>query len=62
VQVGTRNTGCWFRKEAVFEEAGAAFDGFAARGYDGVVNMGTLEALLTGVPYGAPGEGSAMGR
>lgn len=51
MQVGTRNTGCWFRKEAVFEEAGAAFDGFAARGYDGVVNMGTLEALLTGVPY-----------
>lgn len=50
VQVGTQKTG-WFRKEAVFEEAGAAFDGFAARGYDGIVNMSTLEELLTGVPY-----------
>lgn len=50
VQVGTRKTG-WLRKEAVIEEAGAAFDGFAARGYDGVVNMGKLEELLTGAPY-----------
>ncbi|MCA1782952.1 MAG: hypothetical protein ABR500_01265 [Dermatophilaceae bacterium] len=50
VQVGTRKVG-WSRKEAVFEEAGAAFDGFATRGYDGVANMGTLEELLTGVPY-----------
>ena len=49
-RVGTRQAG-WFRKEVVFEEAGAAFDGFAARGYDGVVNMGTLEELLTGVAY-----------
>jgi len=60
VQVGTRKAG-WFRKEAVLEEAGAAFDGFAARGYDGVVNMGTLEELLTGVPYDRLGEDPRWG-
>jgi len=36
------------RREPVIAELGAAFDGFAARGYDPVVNMGTLEELLTG--------------
>lgn len=50
VQVGVRKLGV-FRREPIVEAAGPAFDGFAARGYDGAVNMGTLEELLTGTPY-----------
>lgn len=44
---GHRKTGL-FRKEPVLTELGPAYDGFAARGYDPVVHMGTLEELLTG--------------
>lgn len=44
---GHRRTG-WFRKEPIVTELGPAFHGFTARGYDPVVNMGTLEELLTG--------------
>jgi len=50
VEVGVRKAGL-FRREPIIEELGPAYDGFAARGYDGVVNMGTLEELLTGRPY-----------
>jgi hypothetical protein len=44
---GHRKTG-FLRKERVVTELGPAFEGFATRGYDPVVNMGTLEELLTG--------------
>lgn len=44
---GHRKTG-WFRKEPVLTELGPSFKGFPAHGYDPVVNMGTLEELLTG--------------
>ena len=47
---GHRKAGL-FRKEPITEELGPAFDGFAARGYDPVVNMGRLEELLTGRPF-----------
>ena len=47
---GSRKTGI-FRKEPIVETLGPAFDGFHARGYDPMVNMGTLEALLRGVEY-----------
>jgi len=52
VQIGTRKVGL-FRKEPVVEAAAPAYDGFPAHGYDGAVNMGTLEELLTGAPYGS---------
>lgn len=41
----------WFRKEPVVEELGPAHEAFAARGYDPLVTLGTLEELLTGGPY-----------
>jgi hypothetical protein len=44
---GHRKSGL-FRKEPIVTELGPAFDGFAARGYDPVVTLGTLEELLTG--------------
>lgn len=50
VEVGTRKVGL-FKKEPVVEELGPAFDGFAARGYDPQVTMGTLEEFVTGRPY-----------
>ena len=48
--VGTRKRGM-FRREPVIEELGPAYDGFTQRGYDPMVNMGTLEELLTGRAY-----------
>ena len=63
---GQRKAGL-FRKEPIVTELGPAFDGFPARGYDPIVNMGTLEELLTGRDYeaivedprsgGSPGDG-----
>ena len=47
---GTRRVGL-FRKEPVMAELGPAWPGFAVRGYDPMVTMGTLEALLTERPY-----------
>lgn len=49
---GQRRSG-WFRKVPIVTELGPAFDGFTARGYDAVVNMGTLEGLLTGRDFEA---------
>lgn len=50
-------TGCrkWglLGKEPIVTRLGPAFDGFATRGYDPVVNMGTLEELLTGRSFEA---------
>jgi hypothetical protein len=50
VVVGSRRTGM-FRKEAVVESAGPAYDGFHTRGYDPVVMLGTLEAHMRDVEY-----------
>lgn len=50
VVTGTRRIGL-FRKEPVLESLGPAYEGFAARGYDPVVNLGTLEAILRDVAY-----------
>lgn len=50
VVTGSRKTGI-FRKEPIVETLGPDFDGFHARGYDPMVNLGTLEALLRGVKY-----------
>ena len=50
VVTGTRKTGL-FRKEPVVETLGPAYEGFSARGYDPLVALGTLEALLRGVEY-----------
>lgn len=47
---GTKKRGM-FRREPVVEELGPAYDGFLQRGYDPMVNMGTLEELLTGRAY-----------
>ena len=60
VETGTRRAGL-FRREPVIEAAGPAFDGFAAFGYDGAVTLGTLEALLTGVPYSSLEENPRWG-
>ena len=45
--VGHRKVGL-LKKEPVFEELGPAYDGFATRGYEPVVVLARLEALLTG--------------
>lgn len=50
VVVGTRRVGL-LRKEPITESLGPAVEGFAARGYDPIVTMGTLEALLRDVAY-----------
>ena len=65
---GHRKSGL-FRKEPIVTELGPAFDRFSGRGYDPVVNMGTLEELLTGRDLesiiedprsgGSPAEGDA---
>lgn len=65
-QVTGRKAGL-FRKEPIATELGPAFDGFPARGYDPIVNLGRLEELLTGRDYeaivedprsgGSPGDG-----
>lgn len=47
---GTRKVAL-FRKEPVIAELGPAWPGLAVRGYDPMVTMGTLEALLTDRPY-----------
>lgn len=48
--VGTRRRAL-FHRQPVVQELGPAYDGFARRGYDPMVNMGTLEELLTGRAY-----------
>jgi len=58
--VGHRRVG-FLRKEPVVTELGPAYDGFAVRGYDPVVTMGTLEALLTGRSYDAVSEDPRQG-
>lgn len=50
VVTGTRRVGL-FRKEPVLDSLGPAYEGFSARGYDPVVNLGTLEAILRDVEY-----------
>ncbi|WP_346618856.1 hypothetical protein [Blastococcus montanus] len=47
---GHRKTGL-FRREPVVTELGPGYPGFASRGVDPVVALGTLAELLTGVPY-----------
>ena len=47
---GHRRTGL-LRREPVMVELGPAYEGFASKGYDPVVSLGTLEELLTGVDY-----------
>jgi hypothetical protein len=47
VQIGRRRVGL-FRTVPVTAELGAGYPGFLVRGYDPVVNMANLEALLTG--------------
>ena len=47
---GHRRTGL-LRREPVRVELGPAYEGFGSQGYDPVVDMGTLEELLTGVDY-----------
>jgi len=49
---GHRRVGL-LRRERVRVELGPAYEGFASKGYDPVVDMGTLEELLTGVDYDA---------
>ena len=60
---GHRRTGL-LRREPVRVELGPAYEGFASKGYDPVVTMGTLEELLTGVDYDtvvqAPRSGSPL--
>ena len=58
--VGHRRVG-FLRKEPVVTELGPAYDGFAVDGYDPVVSMGTLEALLTGRSYDAVAEHPRQG-
>lgn len=50
VVVGTRKVSL-FRKESVMESHGPVVEGFGTRGYDPIVSIGRLEALLRGVSY-----------
>jgi hypothetical protein len=48
-RTGTRLVGLWRRREPVVTALGPAYDGFEVRGWDPVIALADLEALLRGV-------------